>query len=334
MLDVWLGYTNYMFYTLWLVDSTEPINLLLAPLTYLYIKTGVKQRFSKKDLAHFLPSLIYLIYMCLVIYPQSTAFKYNYHVGAYHPELDLIQTNVYGEKWMFFLKRHIGDFTFVSLFCYDIICIRFLLREFRKINVSFFTAQKNTLSWYRNFILELLLLVVVYVIVRSSFRHDLGDHITAAFISLIVYTTSATVFSRSMFFQETNVKTAKKYEKSSLTTDLQNSTILKLDELMKREKPFLDPGFSLPVLAKSLGISTHHLSQILNEELGQTFFDFLATYRISEAQNLLRSEEHHFFKIEEIGQMVGYNSKSAFNTTFRKITGITPSEFKKRHPKE
>lgn len=333
MLDVWLGYTNYMFQVLWIMDFTEPINLLLAPLTYLYIKTGINQRFNKKDLLHFLPAAIYFIYMCLLIYPQSIEFKYNNNIGSFHPELNNIPAYVYGKRWMFFPKRHIGDFTFISLICYNILGFIFLDKSYKKQNLSFFSTQKTSLSWYRKFLLELLMLVFVYVIVRQSFSRDLGDHIISAFLSAITYATSISVVRRSLFFQENNNKSPKKYEKSSLTTELQNTTLRKLEEVMTNEKPFLDPGFSLPLLAKRLGVSTHHLSQILNEELGQSFFDFLASYRITEAQKLLTSEENHFIKIEEIAQMVGYNSKSAFNTTFRKVTGFTPSEFKKQSVK-
>jgi len=330
MTDVWLGYTNYMFRVLWLVDFTEPFNLLLAPLTFLYIKTSVNQRFKRKDLLHFLPSLIYFIYMCFLIYPQSIEFKYNSNLGSFHPEMQRIPAFVYGTRWMFFLKRHVTDMTFISILCYDIGVFIFLNKAFKKEGLSFFTRENTPLSWYRKLHLQLLILIIVFFVVRIQFPHDLGDHIIAACISLIIYTISISVFSKSMFFQETGTKTIKKYEKSSLTTELQNNTLKKLEEVMKVEKPFLDPGFSLPVLAKRLGISTHHLSQILNEELGQSFFDFLAAYRITEARKLLTSEENNYIKIEEIAQMVGYNSKSAFNTAFRKITGSTPSEFKKQ----
>lgn len=330
MTDVWLGYTNYMFRLPELVDFTEPVNLLLAPFTFIYIKASINQQFKKNDLFHFAPSLLYFIYMCILIYPQSNEYKYNNNLGAFHPEMHRIAADVYGERWMFFLKRHLTDMTFISILFYDIATFIFLNNAFKKQGLSFFTREKTSLSWYRKLHLQLLILVIVFFIVRLTFPHDLGDHLIAAFISLIIYTISFSVFSKSMFFHETNVKTIKKYEKSSLTPELQNNTLKKLEEVMTAEKPFLDPGFSLPVMAKRLGISTHHLSQILNEELGQSFFDFLAAYRIAEAQKLLTSEENNYIKIEEIAQMVGYNSKSAFNTAFRKITGSTPSEFKKQ----
>ena len=327
--DVWLGYTNLMFRVIWLNDATEPINLLLAPMAYMYIKVSVTNRTEKATWLHFLPFAIYFLYMCVLIYPQSSAYKYHTYIDSFHPALPKMPYTYYGKAWMFFLKGHINDFTFVSLVAYNIAIFIFLKRAFKAKGLPLFTREKNALSWYRDLYLQLLVLVLTFILVRTTFPHDLGDHIIAAFIVLIIYITGFSVLRKSLFFQENNVRSPKKYEKSSLTEEIQSNTLKKLEEIMHTEKPFLDAGFSMPTLAKKLGISTHHLSQILNEELGQNFFDFLAGYRIREAQLLLKSEDSHFIKIEEIGQMVGYNSKSSFNTAFRRITGTTPSEYKK-----
>jgi AraC-like DNA-binding protein len=327
--DVWLGYTNYMFQVLWIVDFTEPLNLLLAPMAYLYIRAGVSQRARKSDWLHLIPAVLYFVYMCVLVYPQGIAYKYNNHLGSYHPEMTYLPANFYGERWMFFPKRHINDFTFISMLIYNLAGFVFLRNAFKERGISFFTRIKNDLSWYRDIHLLLTLLVITFFVVRTNFSHDFGDHIVAASISLIIYITSFTVLRRSLFFQESNVRQQKKYEKSSLTSEIQSTTLRKLEEVMSSEKPFLDPGFSMPVLARRLGISPHHLSQILNEELKQNFFDFSGAYRIKEAQKLLTDGESNYIKIEEIAQMVGYNSKSAFNTAFRKVTGSTPSEYKK-----
>jgi AraC-like DNA-binding protein len=318
-----------MFRVLWLVDFTEPLNLLLAPMAYLYIRTGVSQRLDKSYWLHFIPSILYFVYMCLLIYPQGIAHKYNSHLDSYHPEMMYLPRSFYGERWMFFPKWHINDLTFISLVIYHIAGFIFLKKAFKDRGMALFTTAKSDFSWYRDIHFLLMILVITFFVVRTNIPHDLGDHIIAAFISLIIYITSFTVLRRSLFFQETNVRQSKKYEKSSLTAEIQSSTLRKLEEVMSSEKPFLDPGFSMPVLARRLGISTHHLSQILNEELKQNFFDFSGTYRIREAQKLLTDDESSYIKIEEIAQMVGYNSKSAFNTAFRKVTGSTPSEYKK-----
>ena len=58
------------------------------------------------------------------------------------------------------------------------------------------------------------------------------------------------------------------------------------------------------------------------------FFEMVAEYRVSEAKSLLR--DHPNIKVEEIAEQVGYNSKSSFNTAFKKLTGTTPSEFQSR----
>ncbi|MCE7062465.1 AraC family transcriptional regulator [Dyadobacter sp. CY343] len=327
--DVWLGYTNLMFHVIWLNDATEPLNLIMAPMAYLYIRTSVTNRSDKFVWLHFLPFALYLVYMCIMVYPQSNAFKYHCYMDSFHPERADIPYTYYGNKWMFFPKGNIINFTLISMAVYNVATFFFLKSTFAGQGRSFFSKEKDKLSWYRDIYLLLLVLGIIFFAVRTTFPNDLGDHFIAAFIGIIIYVTGFSVLRRSLFFQETRTRSVKKYEKSSLTEEIQSNTLRKLEEVMQKEKLFLDPSFSMPVLAKRLGISTHHLSQILNEEVGQNFFDFLATYRIREAQRILSNGESNFIKIEEIAQMVGYNSKSAFNTAFRKITGATPSEFKK-----
>ena len=95
---------------------------------------------------------------------------------------------------------------------------------------------------------------------------------------------------------------------------------------MRDEKPFLQPGFSLPDLAQRLGTTVHILSQVINENLSKSFFEMTAAYRVEEAKKLLKEKQN--IKVEEIAEQVGYNSKSSFNTAFKKITGKTPSEFR------
>jgi AraC-like DNA-binding protein len=70
----------------------------------------------------------------------------------------------------------------------------------------------------------------------------------------------------------------------------------------------------------------HVLSQAINDGLKKSFFEMTAEYRIDEAKRLLKEKPN--FKVEEIAESVGYNSKSSFNTAFKKITGQTPSEWR------
>lgn len=330
--DIWLGYTNYMFRVLWLVDSTEPLNFMMAVLPFLYLKTSLTGRFTRRDWLHFIPALLYFLYMCALIYPQNILFKYNANAGSFHPEMPTFDSHYYGEPWMFVLKEHINEMTFICMVAYQIAGFVLLQRAYRAKNLSIFTLQPSSLSWYRSFYIQIFTLLLVFVVTRTTFPSDLGDHIIAAHIAFVIYATSFVVVKRSVFFQESaETKSVRKYEKSSLTPEIQTTTLNKLQQFMESEKPYLDAGFSLPLLAKRLSVSTHHLSQILNEELGQSFFDLVAQYRIKEAQRLLVSPEGINLKIEEIAQRVGYNSKSAFNTAFRKITTQTPSEYRRSY---
>ncbi len=87
---------------------------------------------------------------------------------------------------------------------------------------------------------------------------------------------------------------------------------------------------SLQSLSKKLSISSHMLSQIINEKMNKNFWDFINTYRIEEAKKLLRDPKRANQKILSIAFDVGFNTKTAFNNTFKKYTKMTPSQYKKK----
>jgi YesN/AraC family two-component response regulator len=98
---------------------------------------------------------------------------------------------------------------------------------------------------------------------------------------------------------------------------------------MEEEKIFADEELTLKDLASELAISQHQLSQILNENLKKNFNTFINEYRIEEAKKMLIEEKER--SILSIGIAVGFNSNTAFTTVFSKITGITPSQYRKQN---
>ncbi|GAB5407708.1 MAG: hypothetical protein BalsKO_00730 [Balneolaceae bacterium] len=76
-------------------------------------------------------------------------------------------------------------------------------------------------------------------------------------------------------------------------------------------------------------IPQHHISQLLSRKVKRNFFDFVNNYRIMESKALLLEHSSSSKNITEIMYEVGFNSKSVFNTTFKKMTGMTPSQFRK-----
>ena len=97
---------------------------------------------------------------------------------------------------------------------------------------------------------------------------------------------------------------------------------------MDKEKPYRETGLTLPMLAHMIQVSPHHLSQVINEKLNKSFFDFVNEYRVDDAKKAMTGPDAGRFSILGIAMDAGFNSKSAFYTAFKKHTGITPSRFK------
>ena len=100
---------------------------------------------------------------------------------------------------------------------------------------------------------------------------------------------------------------------------------------MKINKPFIDPEITLKKLSEQVDIPFRYLSQIINENLHKNFYDFINNYRIEEAKKLL-SDPGCKKTILEILYQIGFNSKSSFNTSFKKNTGLTPTQFRESKP--
>lgn len=104
-------------------------------------------------------------------------------------------------------------------------------------------------------------------------------------------------------------------------------------ELMEKEKPYLDPDISLARLAEKLDISKEVLSQVINRELYLNFNAFLNRYRVEEAKKRLRDPKENQFVVLKIAYDVGFNSKSSFNAVFKKMTGISPTQYREKYQK-
>ena len=100
---------------------------------------------------------------------------------------------------------------------------------------------------------------------------------------------------------------------------------------MRTHQPFLDPELSAADLADALGLTSRELSQVLNTEIGEGFFEFVNRYRIEDATRQLASPEHAEDTILEILYRSGFNSKSAFHRAFKANVGMTPSAYRQAH---
>ena len=120
---------------------------------------------------------------------------------------------------------------------------------------------------------------------------------------------------------------SKRYKKSRLEGIDIEVVNKKLEKLMNEEKAFADEDISLYILARDLSITTHQLSQFLNERLNMNFQSFINQERIKEAMNLLIEEPDR--NIVSIAKAVGFNSKSSFYEAFSRFTEKTPNQYRK-----
>lgn len=119
-----------------------------------------------------------------------------------------------------------------------------------------------------------------------------------------------------------------KYASKKIDSAEAELLLSKLKELMQDEKLYKNSDVKLKDLAIKLDISTHHLSQLLNDNLGKSFASYINGLRIEESKQLIQKSDQ--FTLEAIGLEAGFSSKSTFYATFKKLTGTTPAEFKKQ----
>jgi AraC-like DNA-binding protein len=105
--------------------------------------------------------------------------------------------------------------------------------------------------------------------------------------------------------------------------------LVALKEYMTKEKPFLNPSITIQDISAAIEIPVRDLSLLINHKLEQHFYDFINAYRIENAMDILKDVTKNKVTILEILYDVGFNSKSSFNTAFKKHTGNTPTAYRK-----
>ena len=161
---------------------------------------------------------------------------------------------------------------------------------------------------------------------------DVGGYLIAAYISFMIYSTSYQVLNRSIFFNQPGsflTFPMIKYQKSSLSEEGKELILSKIRKEMEGNKYFINNLASLSGLAKQINETSHHVSQVINEKLNKNFFELLANYRVDHAKKLIEKDKDAKLTVEELAELVGYNSKSSFNNAFKTITSQTPSEYRK-----
>lgn len=101
-------------------------------------------------------------------------------------------------------------------------------------------------------------------------------------------------------------------------------------DLMENDKLYQEPELTLQQLADKIQLPTYQVSQSINEGLSKSFYDLINGYRVEEAKRLLMEDSDRNYTILSVGFEAGFNSKTTFNTVFKKFTGLTPTEFRNK----
>ena len=110
--------------------------------------------------------------------------------------------------------------------------------------------------------------------------------------------------------------------------------IQRIRDYMVQKEPYLEPALTIQDLADQIDMPVKDLSILINNHLDQHFFDFVNAYRIEKAMKILRDPARAKLTILEILYEIGFNSKSSFNTSFKKQTNLTPTEYRKKYTKQ
>lgn len=215
---------------------------------------------------------------------------------------------------------------------YLLLSIKLLSKHSKNIEENFSYKEKINLNWLRIILLTIVLLWVFHVI--NVLFGDIGglpiERLSYLGIVIIIYIMGILGLRQPEIFSETipTVSNNTKYEKSSLSPEQALQFAREIEDKMLKNKYYLDNELTLQKLATELGLTSHYLSQIINEQFQKNFFEYINLYRIEYAKQQLSQNKTN---ILQLALSSGFNSKSAFYTAFKKYTGFSPTEFRTKN---
>ena len=311
---------------------------VFGPLVYLYAVAASDRswRFTRRALIHFVPVLVMVI-LASPYYIMSGAEK----IATYERwRAGAIPTPI----------KTLDPLKYVSGIGYTVATVLHLRRHRRRIEDSYSNPARVNLVW-------LLWLAAaagsIWVLATTLRVANIGsglrdEHISLA-MALLVYSIGYLGLRQPEVFRyetaefripsRTEVESvtrqpvaeepdAPRYERSGLGDDEATRLKESLFALMDAEQPWKDSELTLADLATRLGTTPHKLSEVLNSEVGQTFYDFVNGYRVREVQRRIRAGEARTLKMLALALDAGFASKSTFNQAFKKHTSQTPSGFR------
>lgn len=249
------------------------------------------------------------------------------------------------DQKLFVYENHgIGYETFLAIraFCiplsgilYIVLSLITLRRHQATIVNTFSSVEKVNLNWLLYLIMWLA--VIWLMVMFADDNWVFGTTVIFLFFIGFFGIRQGVIFKHAPFEQpllkdelpETVIEDSgkKKYQKSGLTSASAEALHAQLKEQMAREKFYKDGELTLLDLAERMNVPPNHLSQVINEREGKSFYDYINGLRTDEFMRAVREPDSQRLTLFAIAQACGFNSKSSFNRYFKKVTGQSPSAF-------
>ncbi len=318
-----------------------PTFFLLGPFIYFYIRDMCDTRayiLDKKRYKHFiLPVLSILLMATYYAFPEELKLSLLVKEDDI-PESGFFIIGILGAVLTQILLP-------VQILYYLIKSYGILRQYFSTLKQFFANIDDHRMDWLRLLILMLSVQWILYAIKEwMGWPGQWADAINFStnFIDVgIIYFLSFKGLRQAAILQdelannqalepkESDGKTRQKYAKSALSDEDSERILGKLHKALETDALYNDSMLSLRSLSDHTKISTNYISQVINQKLNCNFFDFVNKFRIEAAMKQLTNKERKI-PVLEIAHNVGFNSKSTFNTAFKRHTGLTPTEYRKQ----
>lgn len=226
---------------------------------------------------------------------------------------------------------------------YLLMSIRRLLQHGRHIRDHFSLIEHISLNWLRNLLIAFGVIYGLYLVALAFGGKGPVESLLNVAIVVIIYTLGYLGLRQPIIFTQRDqgaradsrgpadspaAAHPAKYRKSALDDESSRMLLNELQELMKSEQPYLDSKLTLAQLADRLGISSNYLSQVINQQTGSNFFDYINGHRVAAAKEILADPARADHNVLTVAMDSGFNSKSAFYTAFKHHANMTPSQYR------
>ena len=303
VLDFILTWSGYLAQMPQLLGISYSFIFLLGPILYGLISIAESKKLSYQYLFHFIPFVLASLYNI-------------FSMSFISDKLEFYQNEIATEQ-VFTSLPYITETVLKA--CSILIYVIWARLHMNKNAFTWKTINK--IIWQVYLIVGVLLLIHSFLLFFHLPFYALTYCVIISLFGLLGFWLNWT-----LVFPSTSIK-ADKYQKSGLSEAILSKEAQRIQEIMNDQKPYLNPNLKLSSLSEITGLSTHHLSQIINQAFDKNYSDFINEYRVDYAKSKLL-EIGEKLTIQEVAFESGFNSKNSFNRSFKKILGVTPTDFR------